>query len=70
MAYPLGLSNKLRLGDGTMVPVEEAEEAEDEESLGDPGRRSCNESSSSSCSSKMVGGSGGKEDRWARAKDL
>lgn len=30
----LGRSNKLRLGDGTIVPVDEAEDAE-EESLGE-----------------------------------
>lgn len=70
--YLLGFSNSFRLGDGTMVPVEEVEEAEEEESVGDPGGRSAKSSSSScsSCSSRMAGGSGGRRDRWARAKDL
>ncbi len=38
--YLLGFSNRFLLGVGTIVPVEDVEEAEDEESLGDEGRMS------------------------------
>lgn len=69
--YLLGLSNRCRLGDGTIVPIEEAEEADDEESFGDAGRLSSQSSWAASCdSSGMTGGSGGRRDRWALAKDL
>ena len=57
-----GRSNRLRLGDGTIVPVDEAEEAEGE-SLGEVGGRSLSSSSSSSRSSKMGGGLGGRRER-------
>lgn len=35
--YPCGLANKFRLGEGMMVPVDEAEDAEDESSSGNSG---------------------------------
>jgi hypothetical protein len=37
--YAFGLSKRFLLADGTMVPVDEADEAEDEESFGEVGRR-------------------------------
>ena len=65
--YLLGLSNKFLLGDGTMVPVDEAE---DDESLiaGETKGRSVTPSSSSSRSSKISGAAGGSFDRCALAK--
>jgi hypothetical protein len=66
-AYLLGFSNRLRLGEGTMVPVEEADE---DESFGEPGLRSPTSTRSSPCSSRIVGGSGGSRDRCVRANDL
>jgi len=69
MAEPLGFSNRFRLAEGTIVPVEEAEEAEEDESLGELARRSptCSWSSSSL---KIGGGSGGSLERWTLANDL
>lgn len=64
----LGRSKRFWLGEGTMVPVDEAEEAEEEESLGEVGRRLARSSCSSSTSSK-VGGSGGSLLMCAFAKD-
>lgn len=59
VAVVFGRSKRLRLGEGTIVPVDEAEDAE-EESLGEVWRRSLTSSSSSSRSSKArAGGSGG-----------
>lgn len=53
------------------MPVEDAEEAEDEESFGDPGLKSPTSSASSSSRvSRMFGGSGGRWERCALAKDL
>jgi hypothetical protein len=47
-----------------MVPVEDVDEADDDESFGDPGVWRDKSSCSSSRSSKMGGGaSGGKRDR-------
>ena len=70
MVLDLGRSKRLRLGEGTIVPVDEAEDAE-EESLGEVWRRSLTSSWSSSRSSKMgCGGSGGRRERWVFANDF
>lgn len=53
--YPLGRSNSFRLGDGTMVPVDDVDEAEEDESFGDSGGIADTESRSSSRSSRMGG---------------
>lgn len=59
-----GRSKSFLLGEGTIVPVDEAEDADEEESLGDVGRRSSISSWCSSCSSKVRGGrSGGRRER-------
>lgn len=63
--YLLGLSNRCLVGEGTMVPVDEAEE-----SLADLLCVSSAYSSSSSRSSKMSGASGGSLASCALAKDL
>lgn len=52
-----------------MVPVDEADEAEDEESLGDVGLRLTMSSWSSSRSSNWRG-SGGRRFKWLLANDL
>ena len=54
------------------MPVEEAEEANEEESFGEPGLKSATSSGSSSSSSpsSVCGGSGGSLDRCVRAKDF
>ena len=66
--YALGRSKRFLLGEGTMVPVEEADEADEEESLGEVARKLEMSSCSSSCSSKMMG-SGGMRLSCALAKE-
>jgi hypothetical protein len=51
------------------VPVEDADEAEDEESFGDVGRRLVRSSSSSSSTSLKVNGRGGGFEMCALAKE-
>lgn len=53
-----------------MVPVDEADEADDEESLGDVCLRLAMPSSSFSSCSTIWSGSGGRRWSWALAKDL
>ena len=76
LTNPLGLAKRCLLGDGRIVPVDDAEEAEEaelESSSGASGsgfRSSI--SSSSSFSTKWLGGGGGSKGRpasLARAKD-
>lgn len=63
MAVPRGFSNRFRLAEGTIVPVEEAEDAEEDESFGELARSSATGSLSSSSSLKIGGGSGGNLDK-------
>jgi hypothetical protein len=63
--YLFGLSNRCLVGEGTIVPVEEADE-----SLADLACLPSASSSSSSRSSNMSGASGGSLANCALAKDL
>jgi hypothetical protein len=65
----LGRSKRFWLGDGTIVPVEEADEADEEESFGEVGRRLVTSSSSSSSTSLNVNGLGGGFEMCALAKE-
>lgn len=69
---PLGLAKRCLLGDGLIVPVDDAEEAEDAEEESSSGidsgkglRSSCSSSSSSYCSCSAFGGSGGSKGKPA-----
>jgi hypothetical protein len=65
------LAKRRLLGDGTIVPVDEAEDAEEESSSGRGSGKVLGSFSSSSCSSNVLpgmGGSKGRPDNFALAK--
>ena len=51
------------------MPVDDAEDAEEDESFGEPGLKSPTPSCSL-CSSRVFGASGGSRERCVRAKDF
>lgn len=69
-AYPFALANRFWEGDGLIVPVEEAEDADEESSSGASDRKCPSWSAFSSSSFMRLGGSGGNFASIFLAKDF